>query len=133
MVWLFGKSSLERLDTVEDSLQSVCHLALQYSPVDFAILCGIRTPEEQEKRLAEGATQTKNSRHFANLNGKSEAIDFGVYINGSYVNGDTADEIGYYRLVNQAFVRAAIELGIQIECGCLWRTFVDAGHVQLRR
>lgn len=133
MTWQFGQSSLDKLETVEEDLQKVCFLALQYSPVDFGILCGIRTPAEQATRVAEGASQTQNSRHLANKNGLSEAIDFGVYVDGKYVNGDTPGEIGYYRQVNQAFIRAAIELGVQIECGALWRTFVDAGHVQLRK
>lgn len=133
MSWEFGAASLQKLATVEPALQKVAIKALEYSPVDFGILCGVRTPEEQAERVAAGASQTQKSRHLKNENGFSEALDFGVYIYGKYVNGDSPEEIGYYRQVNQAFIRAAIELGVQIECGALWRTFVDAGHVQLLR
>jgi len=130
-MWKFGQGSLDKLATVEPALQKVAHKALEYSPYDFGILCGIRTPQEQKERLASGASQTLKSRHLANSRGLSEALDFGVYIQGKYINGDTAEEVGYYRIVNQAFWGAAIELGIQIEAGALWRTFVDAGHIQL--
>ena len=130
-MWKFGKSSLERLATCEPDLQKLAHKALEYSPYDFGILCGIRSPEAQKERLREGKSQTLKSRHLANERGLSEALDFGVYVGGEYINGDTSDEIGIYRKVNQAFFRAAIELGIQIEAGALWRSFVDAGHIQL--
>jgi len=125
-MWEFGHRSLAELEAVDERLQTVCFLALNYSPFDFGILCGIRTMEEQKKKVSAGFSTTLNSRHLANEMGVSEAVDFGVYVNGALTW-----DVGYYRKVNQAFVRAAIELGTQIECGALWRTFVDAGHVQL--
>ena len=127
----FGKSSEIKLATVEPVLVRVCRRALEISPYDFGILCGVRDIKEQEKRLAEGNSTTLKSRHLANKNSLSEAIDFGVYVDGKYINGDPQEEIGYYRKVNQAFFTAAIELGVKIEAGDLWRTFVDAGHIQL--
>lgn len=131
--WQLSASSKRNLVGVHPALIKVILRALQISPYDFGILCGVRTPTEQAKRLAEGATRTKGSYHFIQADGYSHAFDFGVYVDGQYINGDTPDELGYYRKVMQAIFTAAIELNVQIEAGGLWRTFVDAGHVQLNR
>jgi len=123
--------SLEKLSTVHPFLQAVVVRAIEITPYDFGILCGVRTTEEQAQRLKEGVTQTKHSMHFKQVDGYAHAFDFGVYVNGKYINGDTEEEIGYYRKVMQAMFTAAIEVNVKIEAGGLWRTFVDAGHIQL--
>ena len=133
----FGTRSLLELQPVEPWLVEVCHLALKLSPYDFGILCGARTKAEQALRLTEGVTQTLRSYHFIQDDGYAHAIDFGVYVDGKYINGDTPEEIGYYRKVAQAFFTAALiisakkGLPVMIEAGGLWRTFVDAGHIQI--
>lgn len=110
-----------------DDLERVAVLALKYSKYDFGITCSLRTIEEQEQLVKDGKSQTMKSRHLPNEQGVSEAIDFAVYLNGSITWS-----IRYYRVVAQAFFRAAIELGVDIEWGGLWETFVDGPHVQLR-
>ena len=135
----YGKRSLELLLPVEPDLAEVCYLALTLSPYDFGIICGARTKEEQAERLTEGVTQTLRSKHFIQADGHAHAIDFGVYVDGQYINGDTAAEIGYYRKVVQAFFTAALIISankgrpVAIETGALWRTFVDAGHIQINK
>ncbi len=119
----FSKRSLERLSEVHPDLQKVVHKALELSPYDFGITEGKRTIERQKELYDSGKSQTMNSRH---LDG--DAIDIAVYIESGLTW-----EIGYYRKVAQAFFAAAIELGIQIEWGGLWRTFVDGPHFQLAR
>lgn len=123
----FSKSSLNRLSMAHDDLERVAVLALKYSKYDFGITCSLRTIEEQEQLVKDGKSQTMKSRHLPNEQGVSEAIDFAVYLNGSITWS-----IRYYRVVAQAFFRAAIELGVDIEWGGLWETFVDGPHVQLR-
>lgn len=122
----FSQRSLSRLSTCDERLERVACLALKYSPYDFGITEGVRTIERQKELVSQGKSKTMNSRHLPNDNGDSEALDFAVYVNGSITW-----DIGYYRKVAQAFFRAAIELGIQIEWGGLWRTFVDGPHIQL--
>jgi hypothetical protein len=128
MSFKFSKNSLERLETCEEDLQRLAHKALEYTPYDFGIAEGVRTKERQMELYKSGDTTTMSSRHFANARGKSEALDIAVYVNGKY-----SKDIGHYRKVAQAFFRAAIELGIQIEWGGLWRTFVDGPHYQLSK
>ncbi len=124
----FSKRSLDRLESVDEDLQMVAHRALKYSPYDFGITEGVRTIERQKELVDIGKSQTMNSRHLANGEGVSEALDIAIYVNGSITW-----EIGYYRKVAQAFFKAAIELNVQIEWGGLWRTFVDGPHYQLAK
>jgi peptidoglycan L-alanyl-D-glutamate endopeptidase CwlK len=125
-MYSLGQTSLERLSTCEDDLIKVAKLAIQLSPHDFGISQGIRTPEEQKELYKRGLSKTLLSRHLANAAGKSEALDFTVY-----VGGKPTWEVGYYRDVAQAFFTAAITLGVQIEAGVLWKDFVDGPHIQL--
>ncbi len=124
----FSKSSLTKLSQCHSDLERVAFLALKYSPYDFGITESLRTEKRQQELVAEGRSQTTLSRHLANNNGVSEAIDIAVYVDGALTW-----EIGYYRKVAQAFFRSAIELNVQIEWGGLWRTFVDGPHFQLMR
>lgn len=128
MSWSFGQTSRKYLYTCEPKLQEVARRALELSPYDFGITCGVRTMAEQKAAVAAGASTTLHSRHLANENGLSEALDFAVY-----VGGKLTWEERYYRKVVQAFFSAAIELGVQIESGILWETFIDGPHIQLKR
>lgn len=124
----FSKSSLDKLALAHPDLGRVAVLALKYSKYDFGITDSLRTVERQKQLYAEGKSQTMNSRHLPNENGVSEAIDIKVYVGGQIVW-----EHRYYRPVIQAFVKAAVELGVQIEFGGLWETFLDSPHIELPR
>ena len=124
----FSQRSLDKLAECHEDLERVAALALKYSAYDFGVTEGLRTIERQKELVAEGKSKTMNSRHLPNSKGVSEALDIVIY-----VNGKVTWEIGYYRKVAQAFFKAAIELGIQIEWGGLWRTFVDGPHFQLAK
>jgi len=128
-MFIFGKASCLYLIGVHPDLIRVAKRALEISRYDFGInKSSVRTKEEQEHLLAMGKSKTLNSRHIAESNqcGLSCAIDINVY-----VGGKITWDIKYFRKVNQAFVTAAIELGVQIELGCLWESFIDGPHVQL--
>lgn len=126
--WKLSRRSQMRLQGVHPDLVKVVYRALELSPYDFGITEGKRTLETQKKYVAEGKSKTVNSYHLEQGDGYSHAIDIVVY-----VNGKVTWEIGYYRKVAQAFFTAAIESGIQIEWGGLWRTFCDGPHYQLKR
>lgn len=123
----FGTRSHHHLALVHPHLVTVAEAALKRSRYDFGITCGLREMEEQKKLLAEGKTQTLMSKHLEQKDGFAHAIDFMVYINGK-----ETWEAKYYRKVMQAFVTAAIDLGVQIELGGLWESFIDSPHVQLK-
>ena len=127
MSFKFSNSSIKRLEGVHPELVRVVKRALELSPYDFGITEGVRDLETQKEYVNAGKSQTMNSKHLVQGDGYSHAIDFAVY-----VNGKLTWEIGYYRKVVQAFFTAAIELGVQIDSGALWRTFVDGPHIELK-
>jgi peptidoglycan LD-endopeptidase CwlK len=52
----FSKSSIDRLLTCHHDLQKVMFEAIKYSPVDFGISHGHRTPQEQNELYQKGRT-----------------------------------------------------------------------------
>jgi len=124
----FGKQSEKNLLGVHPDLVSLCRRALEITNVDFGILCGLRTPEEQADLVRKGASKTYNSRHLT-----GHAIDFGVYVEGKYINGDTPGEYRLYELVADAFAVASLELKTPIVWGGEWKHFKDGGHIELSR
>lgn len=123
----YGKKSVAHLDDdVHYDLVRLCYLALKYSPYDIGITSSKRTIEEQEVLFKNGDTWTMDSKHLIQPDGTVHAIDFIVY-----TKDGVSWKKGHYRKVIQAFVRAAIELGIQVEFGGLWESVFDGPHVEL--
>jgi peptidoglycan L-alanyl-D-glutamate endopeptidase CwlK len=125
--WQFGANSERHLVGVHPSLVSVMRRALELAPYDFGISQGVRTIEQQEGEVAAGNSTTMNSLHLVQSDGFSHAVDIAVYVPGLGLTW----EHKYFRKVLQAIFTAAIELGVQIEAGALWRDFVDSPHIQL--
>lgn len=121
----FSKSSLKRMESLDPELRKVVKLALKYSKYDFGVSESLRTLERQKELVASGKSKTMNSRHLPNAEGKSEAVDLAVY-----VGGKLTWEKKYLRKVSGAMFRAAFELGVPIEWGGHWETFLDMPHYQ---
>ena len=126
MGYKLSQRSLDRMDGVHPDLIAVVKRAIELTPFDFGITEGVRTLDRQQELLKTGKSTTLKSRHLIQDDGNSHAIDFVVYVDGS-----VTWEVSYYRKVVQAFVTAAIEKGVQINSGVLWRTFVDGPHIEL--
>lgn len=127
-MYKLSSSSSNKLKDVHPDLVKVVIRALELSPYDFGITEGKRSLDKQMQYVKEGKSRTLKSYHLEQEDGYSHAIDFAVY-----VSGGLTWEIGYYRKVIQAFFTAAIELGVQIESGGLWQSFVDGPHIQLNK
>ncbi len=123
----FGNRSETNMQGIHPDLVAVLRLGLAYSPYDFGVTCGVRTAEEQREIVESGASQTMDSAHVIQSSGFGHAVDLYVIVPGE---SDTYQH-KYFRKVIQALVRAAIEFGVQVEFGGLWRDFVDSPHVQL--
>lgn len=145
----FSKRSLDHIDDIDENLAAVCHTAIDLTKIDFGIIDGVRTLEEQQALVDAGASQTLNSKH---LNG--EAVDVMAYVGarGSW-------ELPLYAKIADAFKASAIQHGVIIRWGGAWhipdirewqgdmqsamddyvrtrrkqgrRPFVDAGHFEL--
>ena len=127
MTFKLSEKSLNKLMQCDEDLALVMQLAITYTKYDFGIGETLRKVERQKELVDSGASQTMDSRHLPNVSGESEACDIIVY-----VNGKVTWEIKYYRKVACAIFRAAIDLGIQVEWGGLWESFVDGPHWQLK-
>lgn len=112
-----------RLTGVHPDLVRVVRRALQLSPVDFAVVEGLRTKERQAALVAEGASRTMNSRHIT-----GHAVDLAPIIAGSISWAWPP----FYKLA-AAVKQAAAELGVAIVWGGDWRTFKDGPHFELDR
>lgn len=124
----FSKSSQAKLETCHHDLILVMQLALKYSKHDFGISEGVRDIETQKKYLEKGKSTTLKSRHLANNDGFSEAVD--IY---AFVEGKATWEPKYLRKIAASVFRAAQELGVHIEWGGHWQSFVDMPHFELAR
>lgn len=123
MTFRFSKRSLTNLEGVHHDLVELAHLALSMSPIDFVVIDGVRTIEEQRILVAKGKSKTMDSRHLT-----GHAIDI-----AAWMNGVISWDFGLYEKIIDAFDMAACRLKTPIVCGIDWPSFVDAGHIELDR
>jgi len=117
-MFTLSQRSLNNLSGVHPDLVQAIKRAIEITPYDFGVTRGLGTVEEQQELVAKGVSTTMNSLHLPQHDGYSHAVDLAVYIK-------------YFRKVIQAVFTAAIELGVQVEAGGLWRDFIDSPHIQL--
>lgn len=134
MTFKLSKRSLANLEGVDKRLQQVVHFAIGETKVDFAVICGLRTIEEQRKLFESGASQTMESKHL-----RGHAVDLMAYVGsrGSW-------ELNLYDDIADAMREGAEEFGVPIRWGAAWHisdirdwtgTMEDAmnAYVDLRR
>lgn len=119
----FGERSLKNLEGVHPNLVKVMKSAIADSPLDFAIIEGVRTKERQVQLYNEGKSKTLLGRHIEGM-----AVDLMVY-----VNGKGTWEFKQYQIVAEHIEKRAKELGIDITWGGRWRSIVDGPHFELNK
>lgn len=149
MPYKFSSNSLARLATVDPNLQRVARRALELSTVDFVVVQGNRTLDEQKRLYGKGRTAaqcvtkgvpatyakpgeakvtwTLNSNHIG-----GRAIDVAPYVDGR-INWDDNGRLGLWPKIALAFKQAAKELGVPIQWGGDWTTTVDRPHFELSK
>lgn len=120
----FSERSLKNLRGVHPDLVRVMQRALQTSPVDFAVIEGLRTVERQKQLVASGASKTMNSRHLT-----GHAVDI-IPIGP---NGKAAFDWPLYDRLAPAIKEAAAKEGVAIVWGGDWKSFRDGPHFELDR
>lgn len=123
MTFKLSKRSLDNLEGVHPALVTVIKRAIQITPIDFAVIDGLRTIEEQKKLFEAGATKTMNSRHLT-----GHAVDI-----APFVNGRLRWDWPLYHKLAKAVKEAAAEDNIKIVWGGDWATFPDGPHFELDR
>lgn len=82
MAFVLGPKSLNELQGVHPKLAAVVNRAIHYSKVDFGVHDGLRTKAEQAEYVRTGTSRTMNSKHMAQADGFSHAVDLVPFING---------------------------------------------------
>ena len=121
--WQLSQRSLDRLKGVDDGLVRVVKRAIEISEYDFMVVEGLRTKETQAEYVKKGVSKTMNSRH---LTGK--AVDLAPLENGVI---DWENKKGQFDSVAKAMMQAASEIGVKVEWGGTWKSFVDKPHYQV--
>tara|TARA_R100000231_G_scaffold26245_1_gene23766 strand:+ start:160 stop:615 length:456 start_codon:yes stop_codon:yes gene_type:complete len=111
MTFKLSERSLGKLEGVNDSMKIVVMKAITLTKIDFGVICGLRTQEEQEELVAKGASKTMKSRHLT-----GDAVDLMCYIGsrGSW-------ELNLYDDVADAMKKAAQDEGVGIRWGAAWQ------------
>lgn len=115
MAFRFSEKSLNKLKGVHPDLIRVAKRAIEITKVDFGVTCGMRSVKEQERLVADGASQTMNSKHLPQHDKYSHAIDVLAYIGSRH-----SWELNLYDEIADAMRQAAIELDVQIRWGAAW-------------
>jgi peptidoglycan L-alanyl-D-glutamate endopeptidase CwlK len=116
MTFKLSERSLNNLEGVDEKLKLVVLRAIQLTTVDFGVICGIRTEEEQAELFRKGASQCdgvkRRSKHQDGL-----AVDLMAYLGsrGSW-------EFALYDDIADAMKKAATELDVALCWGGAWST-----------
>ena len=78
--------------------------------IDFGVICGMRTSQEQEELVAKGASQTMKSKHL-----EGRAVDLMAYI-GSRASW----ELNLYDDIADAMAIASRDIGVAVTWGAAW-------------
>lgn len=149
MPYKFSNNSLKRLATVDPRMQAVAKRAIAISTVDFAVVQGNRTLDEQKQLYGKGrnaaqcaakgvpiqyarpgekkVTWTLNSNHIGGF-----AIDVAPFVDG-HLEWDEGGKLGLWPQIAIAFEQAAKELNVDITWGGNWEETKDRPHFELVR
>jgi len=110
MGFTLSQRSLDRLEGVHNDMVRVVKKAIDLTKIDFGVICGLRTIEEQEALVAKGASQTMKSKHLDGL-----AVDLMAYIGGR-----ASWELNVYDDIADAMKEAAKLEDVAIRWGAAW-------------
>tara|TARA_Y100000289_G_C3855948_1_gene115986 strand:+ start:210 stop:665 length:456 start_codon:yes stop_codon:yes gene_type:complete len=110
MTFKLGKRSLERLEGVDERMVAVVKHAIGATKIDFGVICGLRTIEEQKALVAKGASQTMKSKHIDGI-----AVDLMAYI-GSRASW----ELNLYDDLADAMAEGARACDVPVRWGAAW-------------
>jgi peptidoglycan L-alanyl-D-glutamate endopeptidase CwlK len=124
MSFILSKRSLKALDGVHPDLYAVVRAAIKRSPVDFAVTEGLRNASRQRELYEAGLSKTLDSRHLT-----GHAVDLCPYIEVKFA----LHELKAWDDLGAALLDTAAWLGVPLEWGGRWTSFIDRPHFQLPR
>lgn len=128
--FVFGKTSQERLATVEKDLRNVCTLALCKSPIDFMVLEGRRTVQRQHELYGQGRTAAQLQAAGVDPKYAKPSMPKVTWtLNSNHFTGRAVDLVPYpvdwndtskFDAIAKAMFAAAKDLGVTIRWGADW-------------
>jgi peptidoglycan L-alanyl-D-glutamate endopeptidase CwlK len=116
MTFRLSSKSLAKLENVNEDLIAVVKKAIEITKVDFGVIYGVRTLDEQKKLYDAGRSQTMNSKHLIQDDGTCHAVDLMAYVGGS-----ASWELNVYDDLADAMSEAAKQEGIKgLRWGASW-------------
>ena len=115
MTFKLSSRSLGKLEGVNELLVDTVKRAIEVSKVDFGVIYGVRSLEEQKRLYESKRSQTMRSKHLIQEDGTSHAVDLMAY-DGSNPSWD----IVMYDDIADAMKEAALETGAKICWGAAW-------------
>ena len=110
MSFKLSQRSIDKMEGVDADLVAVTKRAIELTKIDFGVIYGMRTIEEQRKLVAAGKSQTMKSKHLV-----GRAVDL-----MAYVDGKGCWELNVYDDLCDAMKEAAKELSVAIKWGAAW-------------
>jgi len=118
MTYKLSQRSMQNLSGVHPDLVAVVKRAIEITEQDFSVIEGVRHIDRQRKLVAQGKSQTMNSRHLT-----GHAVDLAPY--------PLSWDWEYFYPIADAMKDAAEELEVDLEWGGDWKSFPDGPHFQL--
>ena len=134
-----SQRSFQKLAGVNDILQDTVKEAIKLTKIDFGVIYGIRTLDEQKRLYEAKRSQTMNSKHLLQDDDTGHAVDLMAY-DGS----NPSWELVMYDDIADAMKEASKKTGAVLRWGAAWHidniaewdgTMEDAmnAYVDLRR
>lgn len=137
-MYQFSERSKKNLEGLHPTLKKLMQLSIGNSPIDFTVVHGVRTAEEQKALYEQGRTvpgsivtnfdgYTKQSNHQIKEDGFGYAVDIYPFVDGKVQVNDAKSLIRI-----SEHIKAVARLnGIKIEWGGDW-TMRDYPHFELK-
>jgi peptidoglycan L-alanyl-D-glutamate endopeptidase CwlK len=134
----FGSKSESKLVGVHPRLVKVVRAALKTGIIDFSVVDGVRTIEEQRQYVETGVSKTMQSKHLKQADGYSHAVDlYPVGLSPSWAK--SVKEIARFGLLAGVMLSVAQEEDETLTWGADWNgdgqttdhSFFDAPHFQI--
>jgi len=110
-----SNKSYKKLEGVNPQLVDTVERAIKLSKVDFGVIYGVRTLDEQKRLYEAGRSQTMRSKHLLQDDDTSHAVDL-----MAYDGKNPSWELTMYDDIADAMKAAAKETGAKIRWGAAW-------------
>lgn len=127
MSYALSTASIFNMRGTNPLIQAIAKRAIQITKIDFGIPStgGLRERFEQKELFDAGKSKCDGTfKESAHQHG--QALDF-----FAWVDGKVSYDEGHMAQVAAAFLQSAMEMGVLLQWGGLWKNFVDMPHVQL--